>query len=633
LNRALNRLSEETLARTVQALAALYDKFPAAAVNRELWRGLRSLCVARHALSTGAAPLCGAALSGLAGWLASGGAGGGGRGASHAGVGEHLAEQIVRELWGYLSGPSSAAASAGTAPPRGDDGADDAPSVEDKTPSNLVLLLGYMYNFGVVHCTLVYGIVRRLVELSSSSPPSSTAAAAAHHHQQHQQAELAVELLLILLGHCGRALRADDPTALREIVASVVRSRGGAGAAPPSGSSRADHMVAALLDLKNNKRRRQDAAHADRTARLRKLVGQVRRGGPSGSSSSSTSACLRITLEDILHADARGRWWKVGASWAGNRLRDPAESDPRNGAASLQDPSASALSPAKAPGAAVDEGLLKLASKLRMNTDLRRSVFCVVVGSDDCDDALEKLARGGMLRARAEREAVRVLVECCGAERSFNMFYPHLARRMCEHQPQCKFSLKLALWDAFKQFGTMKARKAANLARLAFELVAVHRCLRLSVLRPVDAAAPEDLPEPALVFLTVFFSRVMRHFDDPSQVTDLFRSGIGSSKRGRRKKRRRREGSFDRGAQRGDDPWGSSGSEGEWDEDEADGEREGLDGGDALRAGFLVFFVQVLKKSPEYAGAGEDEGAGGPNRFRRNLRAAIRACDVDALFE
>jgi hypothetical protein len=205
---------------------------------------------------------------------------------------------------------------------------------------------------------------------------------------------------------------------------------------------------------------------------------------------------------------------------------------------------------------------------------------------------------------------------------------------MCEHQPQCKFSLQLALWDAFKQFGTMKARKAANLARLAFELVAVHRCLRLGVLRPVDAAAPEDLPEPALVFLTVFFSRVMRHFDDPSQVTDLFRSGIGSSKRGRRKKRRRREGSFDRGAQRGDDPWGSSGSEGEWGEDEADGEREGLDGGDALRAGFLVFFVQVLKKSPEYAGAGEeDEGAGGPNRFRRNLRAAIRACDVDALFE
>ena len=100
--------------------------------------------------------------------------------------------------------------------------------------------------------------------------------------------------------------------------------------------------------------------------------------------------------------------------------------------------------------------LLVLASKQRMNTDTRRSIFCIVMGSADCDDAFEKLVRAGMLRSRAEQETVRILVECCGQEKSYNPFNAHLACRMCDFWPKCRFTFQLAYWDSFKQFEDMK---------------------------------------------------------------------------------------------------------------------------------------------------------------------------------
>ena len=44
--------------------------------------------------------------------------------------------------------------------------------------------------------------------------------------------------------------------------------------------------------------------------------------------------------------------------------------------------------------------------------DVRRAAFCVIMGSEDCVDAVEKLLRLG-LKGEQERELVRVTVECC----------------------------------------------------------------------------------------------------------------------------------------------------------------------------------------------------------------------------
>jgi nucleolar MIF4G domain-containing protein 1 len=609
LNRALNRLSEDTIVPTVASICRVYTSHPHSVVNAGLWDTVRRTCVASNTsmIMVKMVPLYAAALAGVHIRLG-----------DSAQLGEHCMERIVLELCTCLEDSKTSANDIN----RSRDVADDDPSSGmDKTPANLLLLLGYLYNYGVVHCTLVYGIVRRLID---GFP-----------------AALEVELLLLVLGHCGRALRSDDPAALKEIVLAVQAkqrevqqqqqqqlpaSSFNAANASSSSSSRVEYMIEAMMDLKNNKKRRQDAAHAERTAQIRKILGQVKRisesGGGALGGGSSNSSSLRITLDDILHAETRGRWWKVGASWAGNQVPYQSENGTAGDDAAAAGPRALASSNARSSGAAPttrsstdDEKLLALASKFRMNTDLRRAIFCVIMGSADCDDAFEKLVRGEMLKPRNEREAARVLMECCGGEKSFNKFYPHLAHRMCQFQPQCKFSFQLAYWDTFKRFDGMKVRKVANLAKLLFELVVVHRDLKLNVLKPIDMASPNDLAEPALIILTIFFSHVMDHFDDAAMVTELFASAIVTKKR-RRSRGKVNESDHD------------SNNEGESEDDDDSSQEDRLDAmdeGDALRAGMLVFFVQVLKASPDY----KDKKEG---RYRCNVKAAIKACDVDAFF-
>lgn len=56
------------------------------------------------------------------------------------------------------------------------------------------------------------------------------------------------------------------------------------------------------------------------------------------------------------------------------------------------DPGLAAAAVAREGGIGGTE-LLKLAAKQRMNTETRRSIFCVIMGSDDCVDASERLLR------------------------------------------------------------------------------------------------------------------------------------------------------------------------------------------------------------------------------------------------
>jgi len=369
--------------------------------------------------------------------------------------------------------------------------------------------------------------------------------------------ELDIELLLLILSHCGHALRSDDPSAMKEIVLSVQRRN--AENKTNTNSSRVEYMISAMIDLKNNKRRKQDLVFGEKTAKLRKLIGRIKSTAASTGSSKSSDSCLRITLDDILNVQTKGRWWKVGASWIGNQtLQDGAD----QGEAGTK---------GGKPRDDEEEELLALASKYRMNTDSRRSIFCIIMGSADCEDAFEKLVRGGMLKNRTERDTVRVLMECCGNEKAYNPFYAHLGARMCEYMPQCKFTFQLAYWDSFKQFNTMKQRKVANLAKLLYQLVAVNPCLKINILKSIDMA-PDTIEENAVIFLTIFFSSILGSVEDPNQVFQLIERGIPKADEG------------------------------------------------GLRESLSVFFLETLKSSPKNKKK---------SKFRANFKAAVKACEVD----
>ena len=104
---------------------------------------------------------------------------------------------------------------------------------------------------------------------------------------------------------------------------------------------------------------------------------------------------LRVTLNDILTASTKGKWWIVGAAWAGDPVRERERERARQ--AALKQAGEGKQSGALGEGTNGDEDdetdliglgmgqqeeLLKLARKQGMNTDVRRQVFMVMMTSD-----------------------------------------------------------------------------------------------------------------------------------------------------------------------------------------------------------------------------------------------------------
>lgn len=76
-----------------------------------------------------------------------------------------------------------------------------------------------------------------------------------------------------------------------------------------------------------------------------------------------------MSLEDLHKAGTKGKWWLVGAAWGGDPLVDrQTESQDQRVTAPASD--------------TYESKLLKLARKQGMNTDVRRSIFVVLMSSE-----------------------------------------------------------------------------------------------------------------------------------------------------------------------------------------------------------------------------------------------------------
>ncbi|KAL7545843.1 hypothetical protein ACHAWF_009192 [Thalassiosira exigua] len=580
LNNALNRLSDQTLESVSKSIASLYSQHPFRDVNDCLWKTIRTACVPRHMAMHGLIPLYVGAAAG-AHWL-------GGDGIQLGGM------LVERSVAGLVD-----AAKASRDGKRDDREGTPGGEAVDKEASNFLLIVCYLYNYGVVHCALIYDLVRDFAK---------------------HFAEVDVEALLLVLSHCGRQLRSDDPSALKEIVLLVKEraqeaadGRGGDGEGNDvADSSRVQYMMDAIVELKNNKPRKQDATIREKTNVLKKCVGRVKSSAARSLSGKRSGSCLRVTLRDLLDAETKGRWWAVGASWTGNQHRKQLLWGEQDGEdkdeARDEVPKDRSSSSSKGPTNDEEDGLLALASSQRMNTDARRSAFCVVMGSSDCDDAFEKLVRRGILRPKAERDVVRVLVHCCGEERAFNPFYAHLAARICEYHSKSKFTLTLAFWDVMKQLDAFSARKVANLAKLMAHLLGggegqregpEQSCLTIGVLKRIEFS-PSDMPEMLIVFLSVCLTCLFESCNNKS-IRNTFSHGGSNPKKSKSKRKSR--------------------------DDESDGDDDGRNGNvqmaekqdlNDLRESLSLFLMQYLASSPKNV-----EGS----TFHTNYLAALASCE------
>ncbi|KAG8954229.1 suppressor of glycerol defect [Tulasnella sp. 424] len=386
--------------------------------------------------------------------------------------------------------------------------------IKGKEASNLLVLLAELYTFQVVSCVLMYDIIREFLSGDLS--------------------EFEVELFLKLLKSIGVRLRQDDPTALKEIV-QLVQTKV-AGQDRSAQSSRTRFMLETLTNLKNNKlglvdpNRKVGHANgqmlAEAVERMRKFV-----NGIGKKRTVRGTEPLNVSLPDLRSADTKGKWWLVGSAWSGNPLVDRQEKDPQH----AEDDDRLGLDEETRTHAEQSAALLKLAKKQGMNTDVRRSIFVVLMSSEDYVDACERL---GHLKISDQQrpEVVRVLLHCLGNEKAYNPYYTLIVQHLSASIRNIRFSLQYCLWDLFREFGesirrssddaddlegeeekSVSRTKLRNLAR-AYAWWVAKGAVALDVFKPLNFLA---LKSQTALFLRTFFAQLFVSAQSASPLLDF----------------------------------------------------------------------------------------------------------------
>jgi nucleolar MIF4G domain-containing protein 1 len=164
-------------------------------------------------------------------------------------------------------------------------------------------------------------------------------------------------------------------------------------------------------------------------------------------------------------ADQRGKWWLVGSAWTGNEQKQD-----RN------------MAKPTSTTSEFSQKLLELARKQRMNTDDRRSVFCIIMSAEDYMDAFEKIVQ---LSIKDQRTIVTVIIHCCLSEKVFNPYYAVLSQKFCDHDRKYVLAVQYALWDRLRDLHSLSKVQVNNLAQYLIYLIG-HGGQPLSVLKVIE---------------------------------------------------------------------------------------------------------------------------------------------------
>ncbi|XP_026536707.1 nucleolar MIF4G domain-containing protein 1 [Notechis scutatus] len=324
---------------------------------------------------------------------------------------------------------------------------------EGKECENLLILIANLYNFYVVHSVLIFDILKKLVSTFSGKD---------------------IELILVLLKNVGFSLRKEDAIGLRELI-NEVQKKANAMGKQFQDQSRVCFMLEIMSALKNNDMRKIPGYDPEPTEKLRKLLRTLTHNSSSGKESQ-----LRVSLESLLRADQVGRWWIVGSSWSGAPMID-----------STNNKTEQIL-----PVGKVNSKILKLACKQRMNTDIRRNIFCILMTSEDFLDAFEKLLKL-KLKDQQEREIAHILLDCCLQEKTYNPFYAYLSAKFCEYEKRFQITFQFSIWDKIRDLGSLSTTAFCNLVKLVTHLLKT-KWLSLTVFKVIEFS---DLDKPKVNFL------------------------------------------------------------------------------------------------------------------------------------
>ncbi|XP_057660604.1 nucleolar MIF4G domain-containing protein 1 homolog [Diorhabda carinulata] len=333
--------------------------------------------------------------------------------------------------------------------------------VENKTLDNIICIISQLYNFKLFDSKLMYEILGKL---------------------SSEIKEKRVECILHVLRSVGFNLRKDNPLALKSLIIDL-QAKASIVSKDEKDNLRIKFMLDILLAIKNNNVNKIPNYDVSYPEHLKKLLkGFIRKG--------NYATELNMTLEDLLKADERGKWWVVGSAWTGGVNTDEEKSQ----------------SSIKTEG--FSSKLLELAKKQRMNTDVRRNVFCILMSAEDYMDAFEKLLKLG-LKNTQEREIINVLLHCCLQEKQYNPYYGHLAQKFCDYNRKYQLAIKYSMWDKIKAMDEHSGTQLSNLAKLLIHLF-IEKGLPISILKIMQFA---ELDKLTLRFTRQILLGILLHDD------------------------------------------------------------------------------------------------------------------------
>ncbi|CAK7568208.1 MAG: suppressor of glycerol defect [Sporothrix epigloea] len=305
-------------------------------------------------------------------------------------------------------------------------------SPSSKIPINLLSLMAELYNFRMIGPNLIYDYIQILLT---------------------KLTETSTELLLRVFEICGRRLHQDDPRALKNVVSLIQPAISKAGGEKKM-SVRTKHMIDRISEIrKSDKKKQRDAENSGfgHAERIRKMLGNL----PS-SRKLEAAGPLRVSLADIEKADKRGKWWLVGASWAGREGQTEEEDVATTLSRGLQtstgkDDEDDVMGSWGDDIADVEE-LDLLAREQGMNTNARRSIFVALLSAADSKDAHARLLRLG-LNKYEKREVANVLMRCVGSEQHYNRYYALVARQVCSADRRMAWVVQASVWKLFRRMG------------------------------------------------------------------------------------------------------------------------------------------------------------------------------------
>ncbi|XP_048376309.1 nucleolar MIF4G domain-containing protein 1 [Stegostoma tigrinum] len=352
---------------------------------------------------------------------------------------------------------------------------------ETKECDNLINLIAHFYNFHMINSVLVFDILKKLT---------------------NNFKEKDIELILLLLKEVGFTLRKDDAVALRDLILEA-QSKANHVGKQFQDQTRIRFMLETMLALKNNDMRKIPGYDPGPVERLRKLQRSLIHN-------SRGDFLLRATLENLLTADQVGRWWIVGSSWSGIPMIDNTSTKMQQNVAVGE----------------VGGKIMELALKQRMNTDIRKNIFCVMMTSEDYLDAFEKLLRL-RLKDQQEREIIHVIVHCCLQEKTFNPFYAFLTQKFCEYNRRFQMTFQFSMWDRFRDLKNMANVATTNLVHLLVHLLS-RKVVSLSIFKTIEFS---ELDKPKVKLLRQVLHKLLVD-TEPEELVAIFQRISGISKLG-----------------------------------------------------------------------------------------------------